>query len=1246
VSFPSTHSAAPRWTLARLVAVGVLLCAFALFASAASAQAATLSVVFDDTSPGASTGSAPFDAAAGPGNDTSPTDHVVRSHDTITYHWGISANGGSSPNTTIRQTLPVGMAWSNLPSYCRTTAGSNPVSSISADGRTIVCNVGTQGSSALDYYPQAVLKGGLRNGDTLTTSIEVSSSDPGTAPVTSPSVTDTVSAAPRVNLEKKPFFAQNETRNGVDGVRISYSLSFLVDSAGGKGMRGAETIGQPVTFTDDISGYLPDAEFIGFENVSGGNGVPYSTSPANQTNAVRDSGDWTGTQAGGPGSNVAITVSGADLSGDHLPTVAASGSALPADKQFLASKVISFFVPFSSLPDNQATPYTNVVSGFDPNSTSGQSNYGAGQEPLADNVVSGSYLKPVGTGGIGKAYGSRDTQNGWLTGATGSQSADGIVLPGQTFFASHTWEAATATPRTYRQPILCDNLDTSSARISTQNLPAQAGGNPAWITGTDASRWVIEYTDGGTRGATPTEWYAATGGRDQTCDTADAGPGGWVSDPATLPGGLDSVTIVRMRAITDATGIQYNRPTLYVNYELRTTDKYTGEKLLPGRKVANFIQFGEDGDNDGTRTWRANDYDPRVNNSVLGAVANVAGGTVRIEKDTDPGGQVSATSGDVVGYKLQPTATAPIPVGTTDPFVMRDVKVVDTIPSHMTYVAGSASRTPDSVVVNGDGTTTITWNLGDVPVNTALPAITYDARVKLTAPNGAQEVNTVVISSADDASSAASRTDTYTVRVDKVFGIAVIKSIATPWTEPLDGLEFNLEYVNNAAASVTSLDMIDVLPHNGDERGDTDSRFHGTARLQSVTPDNAADVVYYSSRAAGEISNNPKNASNDLSTGSTKWCTEAQLGTTGCPATIADATAVRVRRTGNIPSGEGGAVKIVVATAGNESGDVYVNDAGLAAGGVSLPAFAEPVVGRVVASDLGDFVWDDTNKNGIQDPGEPGIAGVKVTLTGTDKDGNAVERSVTTDRDGYYTFASPDGGFTLRSGSYRLMFTKDGYSLTTQNAGGDDEKDSDADPADGRTGAITLRSPIPGQAEFDELIWDAGMIQNPTPPTTPDTPPPSTTTTTPTPTPTPTPKPTPPPTVKKHHALSIAKLANRKSVRPGQRITYTLKVTASKKGNEDAVNERLCDTLPANLTLVTKAGGTVKNGRLCWTIKRLAPGKSIIKRFVVRVDRDAETGKMVNTATVTDQGKKRTAKRTVRVKPAPAIKADNDYVTG
>ena len=45
--------------------------------------------------------------------------------------------------------------------------------------------------------------------------------------------------------------------------------------------------------------------------------------------------------------------------------------------------------------------------------------------------------------------------------------------------------------------------------------------------------------------------------------------------------------------------------------------------------------------------------------------------------------------------------------------------------------------------------------------------------------------------------------------------------------------------------------------------------------------------------------------------------------------------------------------------------------------------------GTEVSYQLGDKVWNDANKNGIQDAGEFGIPGVKVILK--DKDGNFLE---------------------------------------------------------------------------------------------------------------------------------------------------------------------------------------------------------------------------------------------------------------
>ncbi|QQS21134.1 MAG: hypothetical protein IPL87_01215 [Candidatus Moraniibacteriota bacterium] len=48
---------------------------------------------------------------------------------------------------------------------------------------------------------------------------------------------------------------------------------------------------------------------------------------------------------------------------------------------------------------------------------------------------------------------------------------------------------------------------------------------------------------------------------------------------------------------------------------------------------------------------------------------------------------------------------------------------------------------------------------------------------------------------------------------------------------------------------------------------------------------------------------------------------------------------------------------------------------------------------------LGDFVWNDRNKNGVQDPGEEGLGGVTVKLI----HGNRVDKD-TTDKNGKYKF--------------------------------------------------------------------------------------------------------------------------------------------------------------------------------------------------------------------------------------------------
>ncbi|MBN1301910.1 MAG: choice-of-anchor A family protein [Melioribacteraceae bacterium] len=113
---------------------------------------------------------------------------------------------------------------------------------------------------------------------------------------------------------------------------------------------------------------------------------------------------------------------------------------------------------------------------------------------------------------------------------------------------------------------------------------------------------------------------------------------------------------------------------------------------------------------------------------------------------------------------------------------------------------------------------------------------------------------------------------------------------------------------------------------------------------------------------------------------------------------------------------------------------------------------------------VGDFVWFDENRNGIQDNNEVGISDVKVQLF--NQNGQKMGEQYT-DSEGYYKFED------LLPGRYFVKFTApEGYVYTLQNQGSDDELDSDVG-IDGKT-PITLFV-----AGYCDLSWDAGFIPGP-----------------------------------------------------------------------------------------------------------------------------------------------------------------------
>ena len=118
---------------------------------------------------------------------------------------------------------------------------------------------------------------------------------------------------------------------------------------------------------------------------------------------------------------------------------------------------------------------------------------------------------------------------------------------------------------------------------------------------------------------------------------------------------------------------------------------------------------------------------------------------------------------------------------------------------------------------------------------------------------------------------------------------------------------------------------------------------------------------------------------------------------------------------------------------------------------------------------LGDLVWKDLNKNGVQEKGEPGISGIEVKLY---LEAGTLVKSTTTDGKGRYFFED------VESGNYYLQFKllNSNYKFSKKDIGLYDELDSDADSSTGKTDIFYLNSSL-----FDTSL-DAGMYKAETEP--------------------------------------------------------------------------------------------------------------------------------------------------------------------
>ncbi|MCB0339914.1 MAG: hypothetical protein KDD53_09930, partial [Bdellovibrionales bacterium] len=127
---------------------------------------------------------------------------------------------------------------------------------------------------------------------------------------------------------------------------------------------------------------------------------------------------------------------------------------------------------------------------------------------------------------------------------------------------------------------------------------------------------------------------------------------------------------------------------------------------------------------------------------------------------------------------------------------------------------------------------------------------------------------------------------------------------------------------------------------------------------------------------------------------------------------------------------------------------------------------------------IGDYVWFDVNRDGVQDSGEPPFEGVTVSLLNSTT--SEIISTKLTDEDGYYHFTHSDG--VEPNTNYKIVLNNNddfkstgvlfGFTLTSQNSGSNDSVDSDATLASGNP---TILATAPGPNEIDNS-FDFGFI--------------------------------------------------------------------------------------------------------------------------------------------------------------------------
>ena len=731
---------------------------------------------------------------------------TVRSGDVVTAVWRVNVNDdqpapANDPvdNVTFTVVAQNG-TFTALPSVCKTT-GVIPASGLSADAKTLTCNLGTHQEGTAVVVQAPMLADGP-TGSQLTASGSIAGQ---TADL------DPIDIVNQFGLDMRWSVGTANVATpgpGVFAVDMEWTLSKLKGSDPGQqaltyGLNIGSAVG-PVSV--DPQGCTPFT-------AGAADGHPWSggSHPANQMDSFV--GSCTLVQTGP--TTFTLTLSGIDYSSANPPTLDSTGARLPVDRVALVSGSIGLRITTNQSGSVELTQGAMTYTSADGTQTA--------QDDPSNNTESKAWTLPG-------SYSS-----GWGRGVTGSGGTtwdNTYKVSAGTLVGQYIDTAlAVNTARADDLPVgMCSALDTRYVTFDHFQWGTPPGGVPGA---------VIEYYTGNDPHVDPT-----SGSYDPDTFDCAADPGSWT---ATLPG---DPTLVRAVRVTMTQG----------QAEAFNVGGHDGVAMFV--RIRPDVPAGTDVWSFMTGQFDSGDWlDAAAGTCITPIpggrypcttgwkdVLHIVDALPAVAKSVD---RTVVTPGEPATYTLTYSANGAGSV----PAAVDGYQLVDTLPAGMTYVAGSA--TPEPAVTTSGGQQVLTWTLNGVSTNVD-HALTYQAVVDSSVTPGQVETNTVAASYGGVTSSAAAQV---TVSTDGWTQIS--KTADTPFIPNLDGngdgegvWTVSVRSFDPVPQAFT--DTIDILPFVGDQRG---TNYHGSYSLAGVdVPD--GQTVYYTTAAPATLSDDPSAPAN------------------------------------------------------------------------------------------------------------------------------------------------------------------------------------------------------------------------------------------------------------------------------------------------------------------------------------------------------------------------------------------------